>query len=163
MYFPDRHSSTDSCPLEVPNMPKPQSCQALFYLFKRDKTVSIGMKIPCNLRLMSTVIHPGITSHSTASSHPPFSVGWVSSYLGGFLWGGFWALFSVLPLCPSLAVARLAPESFPVGFMMRDLARWIVLLATKWLVYLMVAGVTAPCSLCLLFIHVPFNLHQRFG
>lgn len=26
MYFPARHSSTDSCPLEVPNMPKPQSC-----------------------------------------------------------------------------------------------------------------------------------------
>lgn len=84
------------------------------------------MKISCNLWLMSTVILPGITSHSTAFSQPPFLVGLVSSHLGCFLWGGFWALISVLPLCLSLAVARLAPKSFPVGFLVLDFARWII-------------------------------------
>lgn len=56
----------------------------------------------------------------------PFLVGLVSSHLGCFLWGGFWALISVLPLCLSLAVARLAPKSFPVGFLVLDFARWII-------------------------------------
>lgn len=69
------------------------------------------MKIPCNLWLMSTVIHPGITSHSTASSHPPFSVGWVSSYLGGFPLGRFLgSVFSSpsLPLsCCGKACSRI--------------------------------------------------------
>lgn len=90
---------------------------------------------------------------------PPFLVGWVSSYLRCFLQGGFWALLSVLPLCPSLDVCfKIIPCSvYYVRLCQMDC------FAFYQVVYLMVAGLTAPCSLCLFFIHVPFNLHQLFA
>lgn len=104
---------------------------------------------------------PCITSHSTASSHPPFLVGWVSSYLGCFLRGGFWALISVFLFCLSCcgkACSKIIPcRVYDARLCQMDN------FACYQMVCLMVAGVTVPCSLCLFFIHVPFNLHQLFG
>lgn len=113
---------------------------------------------------------------SLADEHcnPPYHLTWhcifPSTFFGGlgiFLSGVFplgrflGSVFSSssLPLtCCGKACSRIIPcRVCDVRLSQMDRS------ACYQVVYLMVAGVTAPYSLCLFFIHVPFHLHQPFG